>query len=1260
MIILKHLTVERFRLLRDINLHFPQRGSILIQGPNEAGKSTLFESIYFALYGEPLATHRGKRALDDLIMYGESEATVTLTLAIGATEMTITRTIERGKGQRIALQVRRLGMPETEPITQLKAANERIIAELGRLDGETLRNSCLVEQKGLQRLEELSGREREAALRRLLGLEKLTRLAEQFRLTPEDEQQLSESAARLKLAEIQARIPELSARLGQIEEALDAVTVNEYLAEIEQQEADIAEQESALASIQTQRADLKSRQQRVQQLKKAEAILAELIAAYDEMAEARRELPELDRQIADLELREREELPALEKRVHELEDLSRSFGTLERMATDLLATVNTIKELEQEARERSTFKENLESLEAEITQARTRVEQARQTQRELEERRRSGRPSLEERLQRLRNLAARLESLRQVEERYVQRLAVREQAEAHEERVEQARHKQREAEQELARCEQEVRQLKGQLESQEERWRRVNLARLLEEWVHLRDKLRGLTAVEQQVRAAYQQHEKLHNEAAETLSVARKFMALLIASVIGFGLMSLLSFIWALSQLLIPAVVGVVLAAGCVAAFAVFFFRYGRARLKAQEAQQREQEALNQVRMMVTARETAARVNGGQEALARVEQEIRTLGAGVPPSPDEARRFIDQVQGDRDNSSELQHRLAELREHLSAAQERVTAATGRLTTLRKQLTELEEQAKQEGWEDIHGKLRSDLVAVEQARHEVATLMGQEGLPIPTFEANVFHSSEKHSELKKIVDDAVKTTELEIAALDGKVDAIAELQAQIKVYQEELDGLLARKQVLVARMERYQTSDPLQQLTRAREQQTALREALQTLTDSLRQRVKPLGVQFGQAQISSAETAARRELEALHITLGRRIELQGRREQYAALLKERQRSLSGHYQQLAKFSASLGSWIVPPNPFAETLNALRARCQQELQAASEESILQELDNLQAQEGAAKAKIELCYQEIEETRARIQDLLEQRGRPTPRGYQREEVTAVWPLVGEYSLADRQRLEEERTSLEQELQQQEQEELALSKQLATGETRLDLEQARKRMEQQERSYQTKKRGSLLIEAVIARLMRKMIPRTEYYMQQILPLLTSGRYHDVQLESQPEEGSASGGPLQWRVWDSAAAEYIPRAALSGGAADQISFALRLAFAIAALPRELGAAPGFLLLDEPLSSFDERRARAVVEVVTGDMLGQHFEQVFFVSHSSAFDPSQFPYYLLIESGQVVESNLPVVTQIQSSTLKRSSQEKAGPETPSEATSIVA
>src|SRR5260370_8772412 len=169
-----------------------------------------------------------------------------------------------------------------------------------------------------------------------------------------------------------------------------------------------------------------------------------------------------------------------------------------------------------------------------------------------------------------------------------------------------------------------------------------------------------------------------------------------------------------------------------------------------------------------------------------------------------------------------------------------------------------------------------------------------------------------------------------------------------------------------------------------------------------------------------------------------------------------------------------------------------------------------------------------------------------------------------------------------------------------------RFDLGQAHKRMQQQERSYQTKKRGGLLISATIKRLLKKMIPRTEYYMQQLLPLLTRGRYHDVSLSTEPEEDAASGGVFQLSVWEPAAAEYIPLSELSGGVADQISLALRLAFAIAALPRELNAAPGFLLLDDPLSLASHDPFQALPDLVTCPFLSHPFQQTFFLLLTNA------------------------------------------------------
>jgi recombinational DNA repair ATPase RecF len=489
------------------------------------------------------------------------------------------------------------------------------------------------------------------------------------------------------------------------------------------------------------------------------------------------------------------------------------------------------------------------------------------------------------------------------------------------------------------------------------------------------------------------------------------------------------------------------------------------------------------------------------------------------------------------------------------------------------------------------------------------------------------------DLDALVESSIKIAERELATLDEKLNLTNDLENQVKIHQGALDVLLTRRHIVEERDAAYQAANPALQVERAHEQQTALSQALQALRESLHQRVKPLGVMFGQTAISSAETSARKQLESLQILLGGKLMLQEKHDTYMVNLKERQASLSGLYKQLAKYSNSLGSWIVPLNPFSGQLVALRARCHDELQEANEEVIQKELAGLESQEGASKAKIALCRQDIETAQEHIASLLVQRKRPVTKNFALADLVAIWPLLSEYAVADQQRLEEERDALEKEMSSLEEQEMELSKRLNAPETPLDLEQMRARKEEQERSYLVKKHGNRLIEAIDQRLLRKMQPRIEHYMQQILPLLTSGRYHDVHLTTENEEGTASGGPFQIEVWDSAAGEYVSKSALSGGAADQLSLALRLAFAIAALPRELNVAPGFVLLDEPLSSFDLGRAQALANVVTGDVLCQHFEQIILISHSSAFDPALFPYHLYLDSGMIVESNLPIVLE---------------------------
>lgn len=1253
MITLKHLTVERFRLLRELNIHFPQRGSILVQGPNEAGKSALLESIYFALYGEPLFPERRKRGLDELVLYGATNAVVTLTLAIGATEMTIVRTIERSRGQNATLTIRRLGQTEEETLTRLFQVNERIIQEIGLLDGETLRNSCLIEQKGLNRLETLHSTEREATIRKLLGIEKLTRLTEHFKVTPFDEKQLAEASNRLKLAKVQARIPQCSTKLAEVETALDAVAVLEDLTAVEQQEAEIAEQEAELDILQRRRHELKSRHGRVQQLKKADTTLEAIIAAYDTIAKAKQELPLLEKQIAELERREQEELPTLEKRVSELSELLQSFGTLQRMSNDLLTAVDAIKELEHDLKHQDNLQEQLKDLNEQIEQAQARVIQAEQALYELEERRRAGRPVLETRLERMNVLLERLSVLRQLEEKYTRRLQSSDKAKENETQLGKVQKDLRETEQELTLVESEAKQSQQQADALEKRWRRISTRRQYEEWQRLRGLSQGLSEAEQHVRAAHQQQEKLTLAALEARGTARRHLIVASICVAVLVICAILAVALHSSSVVVAVAAGIIaiVAAGVAG---VSFQSYTKARKEEETTDRQMQEAINRVGMMVAAREAAIRMSGNQEALAQVENEIQVLGGTVPRSLEEVAYYLQQLQDTGESLSDLQQQIQAKRDETNASRNQVNVTMEAVARLRKERLRLEEERKRAGWDDIEGNLRTDQTALERMHQEITLLASQEGLPLPSINKRLqilsstpFGSisgvpltpmlqNEQEDEigiptLESLVESTIKATERELASLDGKVDLVAELQTQVKVQQEALILLQNRQRSLEERTERYTVNSPSQQIEQMREQQTTLRNALQALQDSLRQRVKTLGVAFGQAAINSAEGAARKQLEDLHIVLGGKLALESQHAKYSASLKEQQEALAEHYKQLAKYSNSLGSWIVPPNPFAEALVGLRTRCQKELEEAQETLIVQELDRLQLQEGALHAKINLCRQEIEDAHEHIATMLVQRKRPSAKGYSRAQLVVVWPLLETYSVEDHLSLEDERIAIEKELAELEEQELQLSTLLQTGGLRLNLEQARSRMEQQERSYQTKKRGNQLVKAVNERLIAKMQPRTEYYMQHLLPLLTSGRYHDIRLTTESTEENGTDNSFRVQVWDTAAAEYVSKSALSGGAADQLSLALRLAFAIAALPRELTIAPGFVILDEPFSSFDRGRAQALVDVVTGELLSQHFEQIILISQSSAFDPTMFPYHIYMDNGVIVESNLPVV-----------------------------
>src|SRR5438874_621400 len=104
MIKLLSLRAAKFKQLDDLSLRFPDKGSVLVQGLNEAGKSTLFEAVYFGLFGKALVTEEPNR-LDDLINYQSPRALVQLAFTTDGATFVLRRGLNRGKPNTAVLEV---------------------------------------------------------------------------------------------------------------------------------------------------------------------------------------------------------------------------------------------------------------------------------------------------------------------------------------------------------------------------------------------------------------------------------------------------------------------------------------------------------------------------------------------------------------------------------------------------------------------------------------------------------------------------------------------------------------------------------------------------------------------------------------------------------------------------------------------------------------------------------------------------------------------------------------------------------------------------------------------------------------------------------------------------------------------------------------------------------------------------------------------------------------------------------------------------
>jgi DNA repair exonuclease SbcCD ATPase subunit len=145
---------------------------------------------------------------------------------------------------------------------------------------------------------------------------------------------------------------------------------------------------------------------------------------------------------------------------------------------------------------------------------------------------------------------------------------------------------------------------------------------------------------------------------------------------------------------------------------------------------------------------------------------------------------------------------------------------------------------------------------------------------------------------------------------------------------------------------------------------------------------------------------------------------------------------------------------------------------------------------------------------------------------------------------------------------------------------------------------------------------IIRKIKPQIERYFSIYLPKLTNNRYKKVSLQED----------FSLRIFSDEKNDYVPIKNLSGGTEDQILLMLRLAFSKALFPglQEVDGNPAFhqfLFLDEPISSFDQKRQNAFIELLR--MMEKSYQQIFVISHISELE-NKMDYFIKAEASSNV------------------------------------
>jgi len=223
MMILTSLQMENYKKFQNYSLDFVE-GLTGIIGRNGSGKSTIFDAITFALYGDV----RGEKETIRYAKAGE-KATVSVTLDFEIDGMEY-RVVRELRGKSLTAKAK-LYKEEDELLSDGVKEVTLQITQLIGMNKEAFMHTVFASQKELTALSGLKSEERKKIIRKLLGLEKIDKIEQEIRskLTDLNRDIKSFSEILLSDAEVKALEEEKKAKTKEAEtlqKEVDALVKN--------------------------------------------------------------------------------------------------------------------------------------------------------------------------------------------------------------------------------------------------------------------------------------------------------------------------------------------------------------------------------------------------------------------------------------------------------------------------------------------------------------------------------------------------------------------------------------------------------------------------------------------------------------------------------------------------------------------------------------------------------------------------------------------------------------------------------------------------------------------------------------------------------------------------------------------------------------------------------------------------------------------------------------------------------------------------